>query len=221
MSDKASGSEDQSKTDSNANSPTVLENGAGDTAAVGSFDVDGGPAAVGASPADSSVDIEPGRHDVFLGSDQYHDDHPGNSSYIDMIQTYSPQYKDLESAKERKAVVRKVVKRVNKRGRFLCRKPDSLGWIKASEDYIVSEIERELHQAIEVYRDFSDISDADISSDGSGNKEPLLSNKEILAAIGYHLDEVTNEITPIVPDSAHNSSESGESLDDVAAAAAT
>jgi hypothetical protein len=119
------------------------------------------------------------------------------------VRSYLTQYNSAQARDERTQIIHEIVDKVSTEGRFLRYDSATTQWSEADRKFALSKT----GQALRYYSRDAARQDESAAPSLEGRpppqrqsqlNEPILSNKAILAAIGYHLDEETNEITPMI-----------------------
>jgi hypothetical protein len=172
-------------------------------------------------PSLCSSKIVPHRMDVLLGRGRQNIDHPGNAYFICLIEKNCFVYRD-GSRDTKKCIAEGIKDRVLQSGRFIKYQKSSSSWVEATS----TDITQKIGQAIRYRLNNPPISVSSATHVAGRNSIPavvvssprplslssipilpppppptrgqLLSDKVILRAIGYDLNEDTGEITRIV-----------------------
>jgi hypothetical protein len=154
------------------------------------------------------VSVELQDKDVLMGRGKSNHQHPGNQRFVSIVQSYVPPYQIAMTKVEKSNVIRETVRTITEEGaRFLRFDTEQSCWHEASYFTAMAKTGQALRYiALQIDKLSSAEDDMDklsmedsVSNEAPTKNEPLLSNKEILAAVGYHLDEATNIITPMEP----------------------
>jgi hypothetical protein len=137
---------------------------------------------------------------VLLGRGRHNVRHPGNAFFISLVKEKSEEYYNAKKGDKRLIALEIKNKISEKGGRFDRYDSASQSWVEASSAFALNKISQALRYRIckpeEPYLQTS--SEARASSHAVSNRSSLLlSDREILRAVGYNLCPITGAITPL------------------------
>jgi hypothetical protein len=155
-------------------------------------------------------EINPRPTDFLFGNYTGYSQHPGNQQFIDLVHTFLDKYNFASTETDKRLVIWEATKAIKSQGRFLRFEESSGSWIKADNEftwaktgqalqYFSAQQQQRLQESIRRAEERETQAAAAEASIPSARPEPLLSDREILAAIGYYLDEETGEYKQIEP----------------------
>jgi hypothetical protein len=146
----------------------------------------------------------PGKMNVLLGRGKHHVRHPGNAYLIKLVKLRSEEFTSA-SRSDRKRIVEEIMNKVMEKGSFIRYDRDIKAWVEVSSIYALEKVSQAFRYRIKIKgkakaapparREPQPSSRA--PSNSSNSSSPLLSDREILRAVGYDLCPITGVITPL------------------------
>jgi hypothetical protein len=144
--------------------------------------------------------ITPEEMDVLLGRGRHNISHPGNAFFNKMIKDNMKDYTQA-TRPMKKRIAEDIMFQVQKKGRFIRFDSGTREWQEVEGAEVLDKIGQAIRYRHGEQGKSSPKSAPDQPRRGSKTKptakEPILSDKAILRAVGYDLNEETGEITPI------------------------
>jgi hypothetical protein len=152
--------------------------------------------------------VRPQRLDVLLGRGRGNVHYPGNELFYQLIHANAERYHKAKRVDKRYIAMEIVQTIALQHGRFLRFDKATSCWVEVDEEVAILKAAHAFRYQRRYHRnggDDDDFDDIDVyeledtSSNSDCDSPPLLSDKEILAAIGWMLDDLTGAIYPMPP----------------------